>query len=462
MASIALVVCTAFVFYLLKVERSASRGSSLALWIPTVWIMIVASRPVATWFDVTQRTTDFVRSNETGSPMDLWTLVALAALGIPVLIKRRFKWSGALFRNRWLFVVLAYMFVSTFWSDITLIALRRWGRELIAVEMAMLVISERNPRQALSSVLRRSAYVLLPISVLLIRYYPVFGRQYSRWSGVEMWTGVGRQKNELGRLCMVLVFFLLFELYERWQNRARSVKHNELWADLCVLVIGFYLLIGSNSMTSMSTISVGLAIFLNRRRLQKLPQVTLQACVVLLLIFGVSMPFLRGSTVGGITSALGRDSTLTGRTDVWAELMPPRAERPLLGYGFGSFWTDARRVQYDIPTAHNGYLDILLELGEVGLVIYSIWLLSCARQLHCALQQESRWAGFATSLLLMTLIYNATESAFNSLSEFPTAVLLLSCFAVSIPARLKSPQKKALRLGPKAQALALRGGMDAG
>jgi O-antigen ligase len=449
MASIALLVCTVFVFYLLRVERNVSRSSSWALWIPTIWMMIVASRPLATWFS----STDSVQSNEAGSPMDLWTLVTLAFVGIMVLIRRRFNWSGVMIRHRWLSVVVAYMLVSTVWSEITLIAIKRWGRELIAIEMAMLVISEEDPRQALASVFRRSAYVLLPFSVVLIRYYPALGRQYSRWSGVEMWTGVGRQKNELGRLCMVVGFFLLFELYERWQNRKQPGRHKELWADVCVLVMGFYLLVGSDSMTSIATISFGFAIFLSRRWLKKLPQLVLQTCVVLLLIFGISMPFLGGSSVGGFTSMLGRDSTLTGRTEVWAELMPPRSERPLLGYGFGSFWTDARRVQYEIPTAHNGYLDILLELGEVGLVIYSVWLLSCARQLHSALGQELRWASFAISLLLMALIYNATESAFNSLSEFITATLLLTCFAVTSPATLKRPYKNALPLGAKAQAL---------
>jgi len=65
----------------------------------------------------------------------------------------------------------------------------------------MVIVSEVNPRQSLASLLRRCAYVLIPFSVVLIKYYPALGRQYGRWSGIEMWIGVTNQKNSLGILC---------------------------------------------------------------------------------------------------------------------------------------------------------------------------------------------------------------------------------------------------------------------
>jgi hypothetical protein len=111
-------------------------------------------------------------------------------------------------------------------------------------------------------------------------------------------------------------------------------------------------------------------------------------------------------------------------------VLPATKDQPLLGYGFGSFWTDARRELYDIPTAHNGYLDILLELGEVGLAFFTIWLLSCARQLHRALAQDYEWAGLAICFLLMGVVYNGTESALNSLTDYMTAVVALACLVV--------------------------------
>ena len=444
MPTLALLLCTAFVLFLLRVEKRASRGVSAAIWIPTVWMLIAATgRPLATWFTGAQPIAQRAYSaatNESGSAMDRWMLTALAVVGIVIIVGRRFNWFGAMRRQGWLIVLLAFMLVSTFWSEITAIALKRWAREWVAIVMVLLMMSEANPRQALASLLRRCAYVLLPFSVVLIRYYPALGRQYSRWSGVQMWTGVTGQKNELGRLCMISVFFLLFALYQHWRGHPLVGARYLRWGDISVILIGLYLLIGSRSATSLATLILGVATFFGLRWFKMLRssvgQIGLQALVVFLIAFGTAVPFLGGSNVAAFSGALGRDETLTGRTEVWAEVMPARDRQPLLGYGFGSFWTDARRQLYDIPTSHNGYLDILLEVGEVGLVFYTAWLLSCTRQLHRALAWEYDWAGFSICLLLMSLIYNTTESALNSTTDYITAVVILGCMLV--PAGLGS------------------------
>ncbi len=436
---LALISCTVFVLFLLGLEARASRRVSPGLWIPTLWMMMIASRPLCSWFGATG-------DNESGSALDRWVLTGLTVVAIAVLAHRRFDWADALRRHKWLLALLTYMLVSTLWSDITMIALRRWVREAIIFPMALLIISEANPRQALTSLLRRSTYVLIPFSLVLIRYYPALGRQYGRWSGIEMWTGVTTQKNHLGRLCMISIFFLLWALYERWPERPSEAGRYLLCADVSIILLASYVLNGADSSTSLATLIVGAAVFLSLRLFQKLkikvPLAALLILVILLGAFGAVAPFLGGSNIAIFSASLNRNNTLTGRTDIWAAILPAMRQKALLGWGFGSFWTDARREFYDIPTAHNGYLDILLELGEVGFVFYSIWLLSCARQLHRALRRDYAWASLAICFLLMTLVYNATESALNSLTEQSTVMVVLACFVVSCkPVRAKLRMK---------------------
>ena len=67
------------------------------------------------------------------------------------------------------------------------------------------------------------------------------------------------------------------------------------------------------------------------------------ALVVFVIGFGAAAPFVGGSNVAEFSSALGRDATLTGRTETWAALVPVVAQQPLLGCGFASFWTNERR-----------------------------------------------------------------------------------------------------------------------
>ncbi len=427
--TLALLLCTAFVLFILVLERRTSPGVSAALWIPTLWMLTTSSKPLAIWFNMTG-------SNESGSILDQLALAGLMVGGMVVLARRRLKWSIVLRQHAWLLVLLTYMLVSTLWSDITLIALRRWARELIVVIMALVILTEANPKQALEGLLRRTAYIFIPFSLTLIMYYPTLGREYARWSGKGMWIGVTVQKNMLGRVCMMAILFLFWALWRRWCGTAPGGGRFPTWADVSILVIALFLLRGddSYSASSIATLAVGIASFLGLLLIRKLrlpvPQAALLVLVMLLVGMGVSAPFLGGSNVAFATSVLGRDETLTGRTGTWAALVPVFQQNPFLGIGFGSFWTTARRDFYEMSFAHNGYLDVLLQLGAVGLASYTVWLLSCASKLFRALVRDYEWASLAISILLMVLVYNVTESALDSLAEQMTATMTIASMVV--------------------------------
>ena len=106
----------------------------------------------------------------------------------------------------------------------------------------------------------------------------------------------------------------------------------------------------------------------------------------LLLVF-VTMP-------GVLLELLGKDPTLTGRTDLWALVWPDIWLRPVLGWGLTAFWIPGNPAADEIsttlgwvvPEAHNGLLEVLLELGFVGLAVFGAILLRAvivgARSLH--------------------------------------------------------------------------------
>jgi exopolysaccharide production protein ExoQ len=94
--------------------------------------------------------------------------------------------------------------------------------------------------------------------------------------------------------------------------------------------------------------------------------------------------------------ALGKDPTLTGRTDIWAALLRQSAKHPLTGYGYAVFWTleshPAQWIRKEtgwlVPTAHNGWLDILAQLGWIGvglcaLVLGGSLLVACSASARC-------------------------------------------------------------------------------
>jgi len=423
-APLALLLCTLFVVSLLRLERRVSSSVSAASWIPTLWLMAVASKPLGIWFGT-------AGDPEAGSPLDRLFLSALLFLAVTGLFRRQFNWSTALSVNRWLILLLGYMLLSTAWSDLTFVAFKRWTRELIMVLMLFLLLSETNPAEALESVLRRTAYVLIPFSLLLIKYYPALGVEYGRWSGKLMWLGVTVHKNCLGRLCLVVAVFLIWDLLRRWRAGSLWSDRWRTAADSAVLLLALYMLRGSEdaySATSVATFLVGIVTLLGLEWLRKrslLPsRAHIAAGVLGLFLFGAMAPFVGGANVARFSGTFGRNETLTGRTDTWAELVPVVKERPILGVGFGSFWTAARREFYQMSHGHNGYLDVLLDLGAVGLILWAGIFLVCAGKAATALTLDFDRAAFAIVMLAMAAIYNTSESALSSMAELLVAVAI--------------------------------------
>ncbi|MCZ7636123.1 MAG: hypothetical protein M5U12_08860 [Verrucomicrobia bacterium] len=167
---LALLLCTSFVLFLLRIERrqAADAGVTGAVWIPTLWMLLIASKPLGIWFGIGG-------DAESGSSLDRVVLSGLGVAGVMVLARRHFDAVDALRQNQWLVALLVFMLLSTLWSDITFIAIKRWVRQALVVIMALLILSEPNPRLALESLLRRSIYILIPFSILLIKYYPALG-----------------------------------------------------------------------------------------------------------------------------------------------------------------------------------------------------------------------------------------------------------------------------------------------
>jgi O-antigen ligase len=423
-AQLALIICILFVLWLLRIERRQTPDVSLALWIPTIWMLSIASKPMGVWFGSVGDSAD-------GSPLDRVFLSSLLCLGLMMLMVRRFNWSRAIKENVWMILLICYMLVSILWSDIPVISFKRWIRELIAVVMAFLVLTERDPREAMQSLFRRTIYILIPFSILLIKYFPAYGVRYGRWSGGQMWIGVALQKNGLGRLCLIAAFSLIWTLVRRWQESDGPVVKYQTFADVSVLILTLIIIMGPGgaySATALTSLVGGLTAFIGLLWIKKhrisLGQNTLTMILVLIICLGVVTPFVGGATVSGFTSTLGRDETLTGRAEIWAGLLPVVMRKPIVGNGFGSFWTPENREAHEIGEAHNGYLDELLELGFVGLVLVSMFFLSSCRKAQRELANDFDWASLWICLLLMALIHNITETSLNSFTSQLTAVLL--------------------------------------
>jgi O-antigen ligase len=417
---------------LLWLDRKQSPNVSGALWIPTIWMLHACSKPLGVWFRSSGGNPD------AGSPLDRAFLTALIFVALWILIRRRFDWSSVLKENAWLMILISFMLVSVLWSNIPSISFKRWVREFQAILMAGVVLSEPSPRQATESILRRTTFILIPFSLLLIKYFPAYGIQYGRWSGIRMWIGVSQQKNGLASLCIIATFFLIWSLIRRWQGKNAPIWKYQTYVEIIILAITFRLLGGQEgnlfySATSIYALSAGLLVYWGFYLLRKFGIIlgagTIMTIVAIVIIFGIISLFAGGSTLGSFASSAGRNPTLTGRTEVWAQLLPLAMQQPIFGSGFGGFWTPRTRETFDISGAHSGYLDVLLGLGFVGILLVSLFLLSSCRKAQQELSRDYDWGVLWICYIIMAVVHNFGESSIDTFTSHLTAIILF--FSVS-------------------------------
>ena len=447
--ALALFLCLIFIIYFLWTDTRRKVKVSHALWIPLIWMMILGSRLVSQWLDAGALSS----SLEEGNPLDAGVFSLLIGAGIFILAKRRISLPQIIYDNPWLAIFILYCGVSIGWSDFPLVAFKRWVKEIGHLVMILVVLTEVSPVDAVRSLLRRFAYVLIPTSVVLIKYYPHIGRQFSYWTGEALNVGVTSSKNMLGNLCLVTGFFFFWSLFTTWRNKTESMNKYDLFVHVLFLAMIWWLLTLSSSATSLMCIGIGICIIVafELPAMKKNPKAgTLVIVSSAVLFFLLDQAFDLSEV---IIASLGRDPTLTGRSEIWGQVLS-MVPNEWVGTGYDSFWLGERlklmwaRHWWKPTGSHNGYLEMYINLGWIGIVLLCSLIVAIFRKIQMELLSNYDYGRFEMAVLIMALIYNLTEAAFKGTILVWFMLLLIT---VKMPAR--SQRAPAIRIIPSSPVL---------
>src|SRR5437667_7537225 len=180
---VATLLTLGFIIFLFRRDIRERPDVSGALWLPLLWLILGCSRSVSAWLNSFGLPVSGSASVEEGSPLDACFYFVMIIVGFCVLAKRQVRLSEVVSNNGWLIIFLLYCFISIAWSDFPFVALKRWIKILGHPIMVLIILTEPNPDQAVKTLLKRCAYVVVPVSILFIKYYPELGRRFDPWTG---------------------------------------------------------------------------------------------------------------------------------------------------------------------------------------------------------------------------------------------------------------------------------------
>jgi O-antigen ligase len=398
-------------------------AGSWELLIPGAWLAIQGSRPVSYWFG------GGGASDAEGNPINTLIFTVFLIAAITILRKRGVDWGAFVRENKVLCLIYCYLALSALWSEMPFVSIKRAVKDFGCVLMAMVFLTQAQPAAAVRTVFVRVAYLLFPLSLLCIKYFPDIGRSFTH-AGEPMFTGLTTQKNSLGEVVFVFSLMILWDFYEIYKEESRKGKRMQLFIRIGLLLLGLWLLNTCDSQTSLLCLILGSVIFwvgLRLVRMRQGKQILMIGMAVIICLFTLD------KTIGLsdiIIKAMGRNPTLTGRTDIWRLVLEQQTD-PIIGFGFYTFWdSDKGKAVMNsfmkINEAHNGYLEMYLDGGMIGDTLLILLLLVAGKRVIDRLFSKATFGKMGIIFWFLVIIYNFSETSFFRLDPLWFTFLLVT------------------------------------
>lgn len=336
-----------------------------------------------------------------------------------ILVIPRWKITFKAIKASWPILLLpALVVLSSVWSVNPLLTLRRSSFFTLSTIMAI-YLGERFNFEEFAELfaIAQCWFIFASIGTFFI-----FPAKVLDPSHAGAWRGLTIHKNVFGECMAVAILLLMLVRFGRHRILQRFF-----------LIASFVLLLLAHSVTpTICCAIVIVAIPLLRKvvRLRIRERVFAYACLSGATIGGI---FLITNYSASLLPMMGRDSTLSGRAQLWSLLMDAIWKRPMLGYGYEAFWEGFRGASRGIlestgwlvPMAHNGYLELWLGIGLVGVIVFLVLFVRAMRMaLHTLRYDRRAIAAWPVAYLCFFALHNTGESTLLTRTTFEFLVFV--------------------------------------
>jgi O-antigen ligase len=287
-------------------------------------------------------------------------------------------------RNALIFSVLGWAILSVLWSDMP--STSAFNSLRMAINLALVIfLFERYSANDIQKLIMLVGSIAATGSVFLVFVLPQYGLQSRGVQALGAWEGIFGQKNLCGLEMLILLLPAFF--VKLTGPYARVLRGSYIATVLVIIAM-------THSAGAWVVGSLCLAFVAFLKLVVRMPRKDAVALVIVLAGAGALIGVLAYSNYDTLMYALGKDPTMTGRTALWAGLSHLAMRRPVIGYGYTAFWQGitkgpSRSLALEmgwlgLAGAENGVLEMWLELGIVGVLLYvAIFLRAVKDGLYC-------------------------------------------------------------------------------
>ena len=309
---------------------------------------------------------------------------------------------------------------------------------LIETLFAFYLVLKLDPEEILSVIMMTGVSISL-LSVITVLLLPQVGVNQSARDGVA-WIGVFTDRTSTGK-CM------LYLLSPAIIFRRRSFNYRHMIYILLMSTMVFM----AHAATARIILLLYVALMASMSISRKFGRRSSLLIVGMLLAVGTMIALVGFQFLPQVLGALGRNATLSGRTEIWDLVLGSIAKRPLLGYGYYAFWQGLRGESANIILgahwmfgyAHNGVLEICLQLGLVGTALFFITLIQAIGNAWICLRNGCppgvQWY---IGVIALTIVYNIDESTVLWPIDLVSIMYVVACYGLAMEVRQVKLERK--------------------
>jgi len=257
--------------------------------------------------------------------------------------------------------------ISCLWSDLPDESLRKGIATIQTSYFGLYFASRFSNKQQLHIL----AWVFGIVAILSLLFGIAFpGASIEMGANAGSFRGPFTQKNILARVAVLGSIVFLLNALQNMQSTSNKIT---LWLGFLINVL---LIVLSTSKTALLLLFM-ILVLLPLYKALRWKNTIIIPIIIMIIICGGSILAIVISNWEVSLNAIGGDATLTGRAGLWEAAIEKIGERPWLGYGYQAFWQDDggaveiwRSEGYKPPHAHNGFVNVPLDLGLIGLFIF--------------------------------------------------------------------------------------------